>query len=70
MSAAAIDMREDREAAAALDLAGVTAVLDAHRTLLAEAGGTLALRTNAIVCRALKESGTITAFALSSGSGM
>jgi len=45
-------------------------MLDAHRTLRAEAGGTPALRTNAIVCRALKGSGTITAFALSNGLGM
>ena len=45
-------------------------ILYARRTLLAQAGGTLALRTNVIVCRALKGSGTITAFALSNGSGM
>jgi hypothetical protein len=45
-------------------------ILHAHRTLLAQAGGTLVLCTNVIVCRALKGSGTITTFALSSGSGM
>jgi hypothetical protein len=53
-----------------LDAAGLAALLDARRTLHAQAGGTLVLRTNAIVCRALRETGTIAAFALSNGSGM
>jgi anti-anti-sigma factor len=60
----------DLQAVTGLDAAGIAALLDAHRTLLAQPGGTLVLRTNAIVCRALKDSGTITAFALSHGSGM
>jgi anti-anti-sigma factor len=60
----------DLQAVTGLDAAGIAALLDARRTLLAQAGGTLVLRTNAIVCRALKDSGTIAAFALSHGSGM
>jgi anti-sigma B factor antagonist len=60
----------DLQAVTALDAAGIAALLDARRSLRAQAGGTLVLRANAIVCRALKESGTISAFALSSGTGM
>jgi len=60
----------DLQAVTALDAAGIAALLDARRSLRAQAGGTLVLRANAIVCRALKESGTIAAFALSSGTGM
>jgi anti-anti-sigma factor len=60
----------DLQAVTGLDAAGIAALLDARRTLLAQAGGTLVLRTNAIVCRALKDSGTIAAFALLHGSGM
>ncbi|HEY2995901.1 MAG TPA: hypothetical protein VGM22_24045 [Methylomirabilota bacterium] len=48
----------------------MSAVVDARRMLLAQAGGTLVLRANGIVCRALKGTGTMTAFALSHGSGM
>jgi hypothetical protein len=48
----------------------MSAVVDARRMLLAQAGGTLVLRANGIVCRALKDTGTMTAFALSHGSGM
>ena len=60
----------DLQAVTGLDAAGLAALLDARRILHAQAGGTLVLRTNAIVCRALKETGTIAAFALSNGSGM
>jgi anti-anti-sigma factor len=60
----------DLQAVTGLDAAGLAALLDARRTLHAQAGGTLVLRTNAIVCRALRETGTIAAFALSNGSGM
>jgi anti-anti-sigma regulatory factor len=60
----------DLEAVTGLDAAGIAALLDARRTLLPQAGGTLVLRVNALVCRALKDSGTIAAFALSHGSGM
>lgn len=60
----------DLQAVTALDAAGIAALLDARRRLHAQASGTLVLRPNAIVCRALKDSGTITAFALSTSSGM
>lgn len=60
----------DLQAVTGLDAAGLAALLDARRLFHAQAGGTLVLRANAIVCRALKETGTIAAFALSNGSGM
>jgi anti-anti-sigma factor len=60
----------DLQAVTGLDAAGLAALLDARRFLHAQAGGTLVLRTNAIVCRALRDTGTIAAFALSNGSGM
>ena len=60
----------DLQAVTGLDAAGLAALLDARRIVHAQAGGTLILRTNAIVCRALKDTGTIAAFALSNGSGM
>jgi len=60
----------DLQAVTGLDAAGIAALLDARRTLHSQAGGTLVLRANAIVCRALKDSGTIAAFALSHGTGM
>ena len=60
----------DLQAVTGLDAAGLAALLDARRTLLAQAGGTLVLRANRIVCRALRETGTITRFALSHGPGM
>ena len=75
MNAAVIDEREDREASTGVVLdpqvsALDAGLLDAHRTLLAETGGTPVLRTNAIVCRAPKGSGTVTTFALSNAAGM
>jgi anti-sigma B factor antagonist len=60
----------DLQAVTGLDAAGIAALLDARRMLHAQAGGTLVLRANGIVCRALKDTGTIAAFALSHGSGM
>ena len=60
----------DLQAVTGLDAAGLAALLDARRMLFAQAGGTLVLRANGIVCRALKDTGTIAAFALSHGSGM
>ena len=57
-----------------LDLDAVTgvdaALLEARRLLEAHTGGTLVLRANPIVCRALKETGTLAAFALWTGPGM
>jgi len=60
----------DLQAVTGLDAAGIAVLLDARRMLLAQTGGTLVLRANGIVCRALKDTGTIVAFALSHGSGM
>jgi anti-anti-sigma factor len=54
----------DLEAVTALDASGIAALLDARRVLEAQTGGTLVLRANGVVCRALKETRTITAFAL------
>jgi anti-anti-sigma factor len=63
-------MEIDLQAVTALDAAGIAALLDARRVLEAQTGGTLVLRANRIVCRALKETGTIVAFALGTGPGM
>jgi len=60
----------DLQAVTALDAAGIAALLEARRVLEAQTGGTLLLRANALVCRALKETGTIAAFALWTGPGM
>jgi hypothetical protein len=60
----------DRRAVTAFDAAGVAALLEARRVLEAQPRGTLVLRANAVVCRALKDTGTITAFALWTGRGM
>jgi anti-sigma B factor antagonist len=63
-------MELDLQAVTALDAAGVAALLDARRVLEAQTGGTLVLRTNGLVCRALRITGTIAAFALWTGPGM
>jgi len=60
----------DLDEVTGVDAAGVAALLEARRLLEAHTGGTLVLRANSIVCRALKETGTLTAFALWTGSGM
>jgi anti-sigma B factor antagonist len=60
----------DLRAVTALDAAGIAALLEARRVLEAQPSGTLALRANDVVCRALKDTGTITAFALWTGPGM
>jgi anti-anti-sigma factor len=60
----------DLHGVTAVDAAGVAALLDARRVLEAQTGGTLVLRANAVVCRALKDTGTIVAFALWTGPGM
>jgi ABC-type transporter Mla MlaB component len=60
----------DLQAVTVLDAAGIAALLEARRVLEAQPSGTLALRVNAVVCRALKDTGTITAFALWTGPGM
>jgi len=60
----------DLQAVTGLDAAGIAALLDARRMLQAQAGGTLLLRVNGVVCRALRKTRTIAAFALSTGTGM
>lgn len=60
----------DLHGVTAVDAAGIAALLDARRVLEAQTGGTLVLRANAVVCRALKDTGTIAAFALWTGPGM
>jgi anti-anti-sigma factor len=60
----------DLEAVTVVDAAGIAALLEARRVLEAQAGGTLVLRANPVVCRALKDTGTIAAFALGAGHGM
>ncbi len=61
----------DLQAVTARDAAGIAALLEARRVLEAQPRGTLVLRANdAVVCRALKDAGTITAFALWTGHGM
>lgn len=59
----------DLRAVTVLDAAGIAALLEAHRVLEAQPSGTLVLRANEVVCRALKDTATITAFALSTGPG-
>jgi anti-anti-sigma factor len=63
-------MELDLQAVTALDAAGVAALLDARRVLEAQTGGTLVLRANRLVCRALRTTGTIAVFALWTGPGM
>ena len=54
----------------ALDGAGMTAPLDAQRVFEAQTRGTLVVRADDVVCRALEEAGTVAAFALWNGPGM
>jgi anti-anti-sigma factor len=58
------------DAVTGIDAVGVATLLEARRVVAAQPGGTLVLRPNSIVCRALRETGTIAAFALSTGRGM
>jgi anti-anti-sigma factor len=60
----------DLESVTAVDAAGIAALLEARRVLEAQPGGTLVLRANPVVRRALKDTGTIAAFALWAGRGM
>src|SRR4029453_4811989 len=60
----------DLDAVTGVDAVGVAALLEARRLLEGHTGGTLVLRANPIVCRALKEPGTLAAFALWTGPGM
>jgi anti-anti-sigma factor len=60
----------DLHCVTAVDAAGIAALLEARRVLEAQTGGTLVLRANAVVCRALEDTGTHSSFALWTGSGM
>ena len=64
-----VHMVIDLRAVTALDAAGIAALLEARRVLEAQRRGTMVLRANAVVCRALKDTGTIAAFALWTGPG-
>lgn len=54
--------------AVVIDMEGDTP--EAPEALAAQAEGTLVLRASGVVCRALEDTGTITAFALWNGPGM
>ncbi|MBI4638031.1 MAG: STAS domain-containing protein [Candidatus Rokubacteria bacterium] len=54
----------DLRAVTTIDVSGIAALLDARRVVEAREGGVLAFRVNATVDRALRESGTISAFRL------
>ena len=58
------------EGVTGLDAAGLAALLDAHRLFAARTGGTLVLRANPTVCRALRETGTISLFTVTTGPRM
>ena len=60
----------DLEAVTALDAAGIAALLEARRVLEAQPSGTLVLRVNEVVGRALKDTGTFAAFAIWNGPGI
>jgi anti-anti-sigma factor len=57
----------DLQAVTGLDASGVAALLDASRYIDARRGGRLKVRANPVVIRALKESGTLTAFNICNG---
>lgn len=52
----------DLQAVTALDVSGIAALLEGGRMVAARDGGSMVLRVNRIVSRALKESGTVSAF--------
>ncbi len=54
----------DLEAVPAIDASGIAALLDGLRVIGAHEGGVMVLRVNKTVSRALKVSGTISAFRL------
>jgi anti-anti-sigma factor len=59
----------DLEAVIDIDAVGVATLLEARRVLEAQTGGTPVLRANSVVCRALRDTGTVAAIALWSGRG-
>jgi anti-anti-sigma factor len=60
----------DLEGVTVLDASGVAALLEGRRAVGARPHGVMVLRLNRIVRRALKESGSISAFQLWHGAGM
>ena len=60
----------DLQGVTRIDAVGIAVLLDARRLLQARTGGTLVLCANRIVCRALRTTRTIAAFALTAGTGM
>lgn len=52
----------DLQAVTTLDVSGIAALLEGRRMVAARAGGSMVLRVNRIVSRALKESGTVSVF--------
>jgi len=64
-------VREDkRTSEAGLALEGLARLHVAVSLTEAQPSGTLVLRANGVACRALKDAGTIAAFALWNGPGM
>ncbi|MGH2399219.1 MAG: STAS domain-containing protein [bacterium] len=60
----------DLQAVTAVDAVGVAALLNVRRLVAAQERGVMVLRPNRIVERALRDSGTLTAFEVWNGSGM
>jgi hypothetical protein len=64
------DAAQGLRALVRLGRVSITCRLEARWVLEAQPSGTLALRTDGLVCRALEDTGTAAPFALSTGSGM
>ena len=62
-----VQMVLDLEAVTGMDASGVAALLDASRFIVARPGGSLTVRANPVVVRALKETGTLSAFNIWNG---
>jgi anti-anti-sigma factor len=60
----------DLRAVTAIDVTGIAGLLDAHRAIASGGAGTMVLKVNAIVRRALRESGTVAVFHLADGQAM
>lgn len=62
-----VQMVLDLEAVTGMDASGVAALLDASRFIVGRPGGSVTVRANPVVVRALKETGTLAAFNICSG---
>ena len=60
----------DLRAVTAIDVTGIAGLLDAHRIIASRGAGTMVLKVNAIVRRALRESGTVAVFHVADGPAM